>query len=85
MGSRMITGIKMSLALAGGIALGAVGLLSTDQILSARHPPHRLEKFDRLPNVWLTTDDGRKVRFYDDLVRGKIVAINFFYSACTEF
>ncbi|HKC56693.1 MAG TPA: SCO family protein, partial [Vicinamibacterales bacterium] len=34
------------------------------------------------PNVPLTTQDGRKVRFYDDLIKGKIVAVNFIYTSC---
>ena len=36
----------------------------------------------RFPNVPLRTHDGRTVRFYDDLVRGKIVTINFMYVEC---
>lgn len=36
------------------------------------------------PNVALTTQDGKTVRFYDDLVKGKSVAINFMYTECTE-
>ncbi len=35
-----------------------------------------------LPNVPLLTQDGKKVLFYDDLVRGKIVIINFTYTRC---
>lgn len=34
------------------------------------------------PNVVLTTHEGRRVRFYDDLVQGKSVLINFMYSKC---
>src|SRR4026209_2858231 len=34
------------------------------------------------PNVTLTTQDGVEVRFYDDLVKGKIVAINLIYTIC---
>src|ERR1700752_4043479 len=34
------------------------------------------------PNVTLTTQDGRSVRFYDDLIKGKIVAINLIYTSC---
>ncbi len=34
------------------------------------------------PNVPLTTQDGRTVRFYDDLIKGKIVAVNFIYTSC---
>jgi protein SCO1 len=37
----------------------------------------------RLPNPRLLTDQGRTVRFYDDLVRGRIVAVSFFYVRCT--
>lgn len=35
-----------------------------------------------LPNVELVTHEGRKVRFYDDLVKDKIVVINFMYAEC---
>jgi protein SCO1/2 len=34
------------------------------------------------PNVTLTTQDGVSVHFYDDLVKGKIVAINLIYTTC---
>jgi protein SCO1 len=35
-------------------------------------------------NAELHVHDGRTVRFYDDLVRGKIVLINFMYTACGD-
>jgi protein SCO1/2 len=34
------------------------------------------------PNVTLITQDGKKVRFYDDLIKGKIVAIDLIYTSC---
>lgn len=34
------------------------------------------------PNVTLTTQDGVPVRFYDDLIKGKIVAVNLIYTTC---
>jgi protein SCO1 len=34
------------------------------------------------PNVELTTHEGKKVRFYDDLIKDKIVVINFMYADC---
>ena len=34
------------------------------------------------PNVVLTTHEGKKVRFYDDLVKNKIVIFNFMYARC---
>lgn len=35
-------------------------------------------------NVELTTQDGTKVRFYDDLLKGKIVVIDLFYTQCLD-
>ena len=34
------------------------------------------------PNLLLTTQEGKKVRFYDDLIKDKIVLINFMYVKC---
>jgi len=35
------------------------------------------------PNVTLYTHEGEAVRFYDDLIRDKVVAINMMYSQCS--
>jgi protein SCO1/2 len=34
------------------------------------------------PNLVLTTHEGRTVKFYDDLVKDKIVIFNMFYAKC---
>ena len=39
---------------------------------------------DYFPNVELTTQDGEKVRFFDDLIEDKIVLINFIYTTCVD-
>lgn len=36
------------------------------------------------PDVVLTTHEGRRALFYDDLVRERIVAINFMYLVCAQ-
>jgi protein SCO1 len=36
------------------------------------------------PNVPLTTQEGKTVRFYDDLLRDKKVVINFIYTRCGD-
>ena len=36
-----------------------------------------------IPDVELLDQDGRKVRFYSDLVKGKVVVINFIFTTCT--
>jgi protein SCO1/2 len=38
---------------------------------------------DYFPNVPLTTQDGTVVRFYEDLLKGKAVAINLIYTRCS--
>lgn len=39
----------------------------------------------KFPNVLLTTHEGRRVRFYDDVIRGnKIVVLNMMYTQCPE-
>jgi protein SCO1/2 len=44
-------------------------------------PTRRLR--DHFPNIALRTQDGARVRFYDDLVRGRVVTINFMFTSCT--
>lgn len=39
---------------------------------------------DYFPNVVLTDHNGRQVRFYDDVIRGKIVSINFIFTSCAD-
>ena len=36
------------------------------------------------PDLVLKTHEGRAVRFYEDLLKGKIVLINFMYATCKE-
>ncbi|MGZ8447844.1 MAG: SCO family protein [Candidatus Deferrimicrobiaceae bacterium] len=38
---------------------------------------------NRFLNVALTTHEGRQVRFYDDLIKGKTVLLNVMYTVCT--
>jgi protein SCO1/2 len=37
-----------------------------------------------LPNIALKTHTGAKVRFYDDLVRDKLVVLNMMYAGCSN-
>jgi protein SCO1/2 len=36
-----------------------------------------------VPDVPLTDQDGRPVRFYTDLVKGRVVVVNFVFTTCT--
>ena len=35
------------------------------------------------PNLVLVTQEGKRVRFYDDLVKGNIVVLNFMFTSCS--
>lgn len=46
--------------------------------------PGRADDGRRLPNVALETHDGRQVRFYDDLVKGRLIVVNMMYAGCSN-
>ena len=37
-----------------------------------------------LPNISLITQDGKRMCLYDDLVKDKVVTLNFFYANCNK-
>src|SRR5229473_3452521 len=45
-------------------------------------PPRELLRLRHFPNSELVTHQGKKVRFYDDLIKGRKVVINFMYAKC---
>ena len=36
------------------------------------------------PNITLVTQDGEKVKFFDDLIENKVVAVNFIFTSCED-
>lgn len=44
--------------------------------------PERIQGLE-IPDVPLLDQDGKPVRFYSDLIRGKVVAVNFVFTSCT--
>lgn len=39
---------------------------------------------DYFPNVTLTSHEGKQVRFFDDLIKGKVVMVNFIFTSCPD-
>lgn len=75
-----------------GAAAGLLGLTAVDRVLACHQrsalvaaPAAAGLWRSHFPDVELHTHDGRTVRFYDDLIRGKIVGIHFMYVGCTRF
>jgi protein SCO1 len=52
---------------------------------AAQDPEIRAEAVSHLnvPDVTVVDQDGKPVRFYSDLVKGKVVAVNFVFTTCT--
>jgi protein SCO1/2 len=64
----------------GALGLGVSELLTSAASLAAEsEDPNNL-----FPNIVLTSHEGKSYKFYDDLVRGKKVMINFFYAGCGD-
>jgi protein SCO1/2 len=61
-----------ALPLALALALGASD--TTTAVIAGSPRP--------FPNPTLITQEGKAVRFYDDLVRGRVVMVNFAYTQC---
>ncbi len=66
------------------LAAGVVAQASVSDILLPSVEDKSREKTRKryFPNFELTTHEGKKVRFYDDLIKDKIVVINFMYAKC---
>ena len=66
------------------LAAGVVGRTASSDNKTFKTAESSREKLRKryFPNFELTTHDGRKVRFYDDLIKDKIVVLNFMYVKC---
>jgi len=71
--------VVASCMLAATFASGAVRAAPADA--SSGGSPWRGEYF---PNVELVTHEGKSVRFYDDLIKDRVVAINFIFTSCKD-
>jgi protein SCO1/2 len=62
--------------------LGLVAAVPAAAAQTAR-PPRPGPRAHYFPNVRLQTHDGEWVRFYDDLIKGRIVVFNMMYADCS--
>jgi len=90
---RKLLGLMGTAPLVGGVlgasAIGAAAdnkaaakAVSASDMLAASRAARENIRNQYLPNVTLYTQDNKRVRFYDDLVKDKIVTINVFYANC---
>ncbi len=73
----------MRAAASGAVALPA-GVLMAANLRPGASPANGATR-GRYPNVLLTRHEGKRVRFYDDVIAGdKIVVLNMMYTQCPE-
>jgi len=78
---------RRGLLAAFGMSPLAGGLIAQAQTPEATSRFKQISSRERIrqryfPNLVLTTHEGRKVKFYDDLVKDKIVIFNMMYAKC---
>jgi protein SCO1 len=69
-------------AASAALALAAAALLLLGVTPAAADNSHWGANY--FPNVPLITQDGKTLHFYDDMLKGKIVLINFIYTECGD-
>jgi protein SCO1/2 len=71
-------------AVLAGLGATALGLLAWQGAGLKAKPAQAADRIPgRLPNPTVITHEGQTLRFYDDLVRDKVGAINMTYAQCT--
>lgn len=69
--------------IAGGLVARAAGSDAlVNSLLTVDDPSREKLRKRYFPNFELTTHEGEKVKFYDDLIKDKIVVLNFMYAKC---
>jgi cytochrome oxidase Cu insertion factor (SCO1/SenC/PrrC family) len=67
------------------ILAGIVGALAVI-VLLPREPEAQIHRWgaDYFPDVPVMTQDGKTLRFYEDVIKGRIVVVNFVYTNCSD-
>lgn len=77
--SHSILGPVLVLILGCGLAGGQQQKPATPTVEVEIHGAGKLQ----IPDLDVRNQDGRKLRFYSDLIKNKVVVLSFFYTSCT--
>jgi protein SCO1/2 len=75
----IIKKIPILLASMMAVAVGSGPAAAQEKAVTTQQPAPAEKYFT---NTELVTQDGKTVRFYDDMLKGKVIVINFFFSTC---
>jgi protein SCO1/2 len=70
--------------LAAAVGGGAAGASSAAPALTLSERARQRIQQHHLPNLPLISHEGKRVLFYDDLIKNKAVTLNFFFTHCDE-
>ena len=77
--------VVAAMGLIGSIAfLSGGGAAASGTPSAAPHAGSSRWGANYFPNVPLTTHEGKTVHFFDDLIKDKVVAINFIFTSCPD-
>src|SRR5829696_8743267 len=79
---KMLTTLAVAPVAIGAVARTAGSDSDNKKVFKTPESPREKLQKRYFPNFELTTHDGRKVHFYDDLIKDKIVVLNFMYVKC---
>jgi protein SCO1 len=82
---RKLLGLFGMAPLAGGVlaAAGTTPRPASPGLTMSEQARRRIQE-QHLPNIPMITHEGKQVRFYDDLIKNKVVSLNFFFAKCDE-
>src|SRR5215472_10244547 len=77
------------------LLLGVMGMAGASVFLVAKSPPQKNDPYGyfeyrrnamraSFPDVVLLTQDNQQKRFYDDLIKDKVVVVQFMFANCSN-
>ena len=79
----MLTALAVAPVAIGAVAPSVISGSDKKVFKNSESPREKLQKL-YFPNFELTTHEGKKDHFYDDLIKDKIVVIDFMYVKCED-
>lgn len=81
---KSMAGTSIGLATLGAGTAATVSANTLNGFVPTPQKSTELRRRNRFPNPTLLTHEGNAVHFYDDLIKDKIVFINFMYARCGD-
>lgn len=84
---RLLSILIGSLSIGAGLALAYFDLFSIGSLAPRQEnqfPQQRMWSAGYFTNTPVVTHDDKKLRFYEDLIKDKIVVVNFIYTSCRD-